>query len=205
MFGSRGEWKKMKKQLAFLLLIPFVALMVYGLLGTNAWFTATVTTNGSISSGNFDLQVSGGPLDLTKLEPGAGYRQVGEFCLVNAGDYDMKLRVRVDNVSDPGALQDLLKVKLVLKALNSEDHNTYGGLDDIELFSDIPFSALLDWNDETRLLFETDGTTDPFVPDMKSCYKLYVSLSEEAGNSQLSQDLTFDLLFNATQYINPGW
>jgi len=185
--------------------IGLTCLLMVGIFGSMAWFTSSANTLGSISSGNFDLKVTGGALDLTILEPGAGYRQIGEFCLFNNGDYDMKLRFRVKNVDDPGGLQDLLNIKLVLKAINSEDHNNYGGVDDIVLFSDIPFTALLDWNQEARLIFDKQGVVDPFIPNMKSCYKLFVNLSEEAGSNQISQNLTFELLFNATQSINPGW
>jgi predicted ribosomally synthesized peptide with SipW-like signal peptide len=185
--------------------IGLTCLLMVGIFGSMAWFTSSTNTQGSISSGNFDLKVTGGKLDLTKLEPGAGYRQIGEFCLLNNGDYDMKLRVRVKNVNDPGGLKGLLNLKLVLKAMNSDDLNNYGSVDDLVLFSDIPFTALLDWNDEARLVFDKQGVVDPFVPTMKSCYKLFVNLSEQAGSNQISQNLTFELLFNATQLINPGW
>jgi predicted ribosomally synthesized peptide with SipW-like signal peptide len=185
--------------------IGLTCLLIFGIFGSMAWFTSSVNTKGSISSGNFDLKVTSGPLDLTKLEPGAGYRQIGEFCLLNNGDYDMKLRVRVKNVEDPGGLKDFLKLKLVLKALNNEDQNYYGGVDDLILFSDMPFTALMDWNDKARLLFDKQGAVDPFFPNMKSCYKLFANLSEDASSNQISKSLKFDLFFNATQLINPGW
>jgi hypothetical protein len=40
---------------------------------------------------------------------------------------------------------------------------------------------------------------------MKSCYKLFANLSEDASSNQISKSLKFDLFFNATQLINPGW
>ena len=196
-----------KKAILTAFAIGLACLLMIGIFGSRAWFTSSANSQASISSGNFDLEVSGGPLDLTRLEPGAPYRQIGEFCLQNNGDYDMKLRVGVENVNGTGGLKDLLNLKLVLKAINSVDQNSYGDdVDDLVLFSDIQFNALLDLNNSARLLFDTQGVVDPFLPNMKSCYKLFAYLpGEAAGDSQISQNLTFDLLFNATQSINPGW
>lgn len=193
----------MKKYLPIMILIAALAVLAYGLIGSSAWFSIETRTTGSISSGNFDLDVTGGPLDLQKLEPGAGYKAVGEFCLQNNGDYDMKLRAKLEGVTDPGNLRDYLSLKLVLKKLNTEDGNNYGGEhEDIVLFSDLAFSAWMDWNDNAKLL-ANEG--DVFAPGLKSCYKLYAQLSGDAGNDQVQKPIDFDLLINATQLINPGW
>jgi len=190
-----------------ILLFTFLTLVVlsYGVIDSGAWFTDNASASGSISSGNFDLKVSGEPLLLTKIEPGADYQPLGEFCVQNNGDYDMKFRGYMKDVVDPGNLRSYLLIKIEIKALNEIDHNNYGPMDGAVLAVDVPFTDLMDWNDTIVLTPGGTDNPDPFSAGMKACYKVSGKLTSAAGDEQIAKTLTSTLFFNATQWINSGW
>ena len=194
-----------KKSLFITFIIGTLFVLTYGLAGSGAWLTDNATVSGSVSTGNFDLVVSGEPLLLAKIEPGAGYKPLGEFCVKNNGDYDMKFRGIMQDVSDPGNLSTFLLIKIEIKALNEIDHNNYGPKDGAVLAVDVPFTDLMSWND--TIILKPGGTDnpDPFAAGMKACYKVSGRLSSAATDEQISKTMTSTLFFNATQWINSGW
>lgn len=194
-----------KKSFLLIFIIGSIAVLTYGAVGSGAWFTDSATASGSVSSGNFDLNVSGEPFQLSKIEPGADYRPVGEFCVQNSGDYDMKFRGYMKDVDDPGDLRDYLLVKIEIKSLNDSDHNNYGPKDGAVLATDVPFIDLMAWNDTISLTPGGNGNPDPFAAGMKACYVISGKLTSEAGNDQISKTLNANLYINATQWINSGW
>jgi len=194
-----------KKSLIIIFIIGALLVLIYGMSGSGAWFTDNATASGSVSSGNFDLVVSGEPLLLSKIEPGAGYQPLGEFCVQNNGDYDMKFRGYMKDVVDPGNLRSYLLIKIEIKALNEVDHNNYGPIDGAVLAIDVPFTDLMSWNDTIVLTPGGAGNPDPFTAGMKACYKVSGKLTNTAGDDQISKTMTSTLFFNATQWINSGW
>ncbi len=194
-----------KKSLLLTFVVLAVCILVFGMTGSGAWFTDNASASGAISSGNFDFEVSGAPLSLSNAEPGAGYQPLGEFCVQNNGDYDMKFRGYMKDVVDPGNLRSFLLVKIEIKALNVSDHNTYGPQDDAIIALDVPFTSLMEWNDTIALFAGGANNPDPFAAGMKACYKVSGKLSNAAGNDQIAKTLTATLYFNATQWINAGW
>ncbi len=198
-----------KSIILFSFLIIGLIITSYGLIGgSGAWFTDTATMNGTISSGNFDLMVSGGPFNLSKIEPGAGYLQVGEFCIMNAGNYNMKFRGKLKDVNDPGNLRSFLMIKIEMIAYSSENNPheiTYGPTDGKVLAEDVPFTSLMDWNDAIALYPGGPDNPIAFFPGAKSCYTISAKLTNAAGNDQILQTVTSNLYIDATQWINTGW
>ena len=78
----------MKKKWTILIALVAIAVMAYGVIGSGAWFTDTQTISDNvITTGIMELGVSGGPLVVNNLEPGAGYQPAGYFCAQNTGNY----------------------------------------------------------------------------------------------------------------------
>lgn len=194
-----------KKSLILTFIIGSFFVIIYGMTGSGAWFTDNATASGAISSGNFDLKVSGEPLQISKIEPGEGYQSLGEFCVQNNGDYDMKFHGYMKDVNDPGNLQSFLLIKFEIKALNDTDDNNYGPEDGAVIATDVPFTDLMAWNETIAVIPEMAGNSEPFAPGMKACYKVSGRLSSAAGNDQISKTMTANLFINATQWINSGW
>jgi hypothetical protein len=194
-----------KKSILFIFVIGMITVFTYGLMGSGAWFVDSASISGAISSGNFDLEVTGEPLQLVKIEPGADYQKVGEFCVQNKGDYDMKFRGYMKDVNDPNGLREYLLLKIESKAFNETDQNNYGPQDGAVLATDVPFTDLMVWNQ--IITTNPDGVDDPepFAAGKKACYILSGKLTDAAGNDQLAKTLTANLFLNATQWINAGW
>jgi predicted ribosomally synthesized peptide with SipW-like signal peptide len=195
---------KVKIIITSILIIVF-SILAFGLLGSGAWFSDSASVSGSISSGNFDLQASGGPFSISKVEPGAGYQSVGDFCLRNSGDYNMKFRGYIKDLDDPGNLRDYLLLRIEMKPFNEEDQNNYGPADGKLLVTDIPFASLMAWNDVLALYPGGPGDPIPFAPGSKVCYTISTRLSGTAGNDQIQKSLIAQLYIDATQWISTAW
>lgn len=194
-----------KFRLLLILGFGICGILIFGLTGTGAWFTNSAFMAGSVSSGNFEFKISGGPLHLAKIEPGADYAHVGDFCVENTGEYDMKFRGYMKGVEDPGNLASYLLIKLEMKAFNPTDLNNYGPAIGTTLATDLPFTDLMSVNDLLSVTPLDADTPEPFAPGKKACYAVSARLEADAGNDQLSKSLKADLYFDATQWINPGW
>lgn len=193
----------MKKLFIFLLTFCALAIMVFGMTGTGAWFTSTKTITGnSISSGTFDLLVEGGGIQARHMEPGGDWRDVGWFCAINNGDYDMKWRGWINSVEDPQNLRHFLHIRLVLNPLDHQGN--YAPVDTI-IYDDILFVDLI--SPENPYLLMDDTTVLPgaptFAPQSKVCYGIQARLDSEAGNSQLNATLTANLHLTGTQWYAP--
>jgi hypothetical protein len=194
-----------KKVLLYTFFIGLSTVLIYGMTGSGAWFTNSAFLAGSVSSGNFEFKITGGPLHLDKIEPGAGYTSVGEFCVQNSGEYDMKFRGYMKGVEDPGNLASYLLLRLDMKPYNPTDENNYGPVIGTTLATDLPFTDLMAVNDLLAATPSDEDIPEPFAPGKKACYEVSARLAGDAGNDQLSKTLKADLYFDATQWINPGW
>jgi hypothetical protein len=195
-----------KKIIKLFFITGLTGVLIYGLIGSGAWFTDSAASAGSISSGDFNLVVSGDSIKVENLEPGRDYQSFGEFCLENQGDYDMKFRGYIKDVEDPGNLQSFLLLKVEIKAINETDHNNYGPTGtSIEIAHDVPLSTFMDQNDILALSPGNPNSPQPFAPGMKICYILSGKLSADAGNEQINKTINTNLFFESTQWINSGW
>ena len=188
-----------KKTLGLLVVIGAIAVMIFGVIGTGAWFTgAEEITGNSITTGSLDLAVEGGPLTAADLEPGAGYADAGWFCVENVGDYDMKWRGWLYEVTDDNGLQNYLQAKAII----TQDHDgNYGPADDTVIFENVPITQLIGPNGYIVL----NDPVYPFAPDHKSCYYIQVKLVSTAPNTVQNSTLEAKFYIQGTQYINPGW
>ena len=188
-----------RKLAKFFSISGLTAVLVYGLIGSGAWFTDTAASPGSISSGDFNLVLSGESLKLDKLEPGTDYQPVGEICIANQGDYDMKFRGIIKDVDDPGNLQSYLILKIEIKEINETDHNNYGPAGvALEIAKDVPLSTFLDWNDFIAIVPGSPNAPQPFSSGMKICYVISGKLSGDAGNEQIAKTLNANLFIEST-------
>lgn len=194
------------KKLFLITTLVLLTVLAFGLLGTGAWFTDSATLAGNrVSTGNLDLGVTwNGAWSVTKIEPGADYRLLGYFCAINAGDYDMKWRGMLRNITDEKGLRWYLVVRatanpsdLPADLLPNGNH----GPDNTIVFTDVPFHTLTGWN----AYIQDAHPSYPFNPGEKICEKVEVKLLSSAPNSVQAATLTADLYLDATQYISDAW
>ena len=189
----------MKKTLVSIVIILALAVMAFGVLGTGAWFTDSAQINNNyITTGSLDLKVTGGPFTGKNLEPGADYRSLGIFCVENIGQYDMKWRGWVVDLSDAKNLSGQLLVKVVM---NPDGTEWNYGPPNKTLFEDIPFSSIVGVNDYLVL----NDPDYPFKPGDRACYNVQASLPSTVGNNLQSARLDANFYIQGTQYINTGW
>ncbi len=189
----------MSKKLYLLLAVALVAVLAFGIIGSGAWFTDTASIeNNSVSTGELDLSVWGGPFTATKLEPGGDYVKLGVFCAKNEGDYDMKWRGWMTDVSDPANLRSKLLVRGVINPTGNVGNY---GPENYELFTDIPFTQLTSANS----IIAITNSADPLYPGYYACYEIQAKLDGSAPNSMQNATLEAKFFIEATQRLNPGY
>jgi len=194
------------KKLILLSSLALIIILTIGLIGTGAWFTDSATLSGnSVTTGNLDLLVEAdGNWKIEKIEPGADYQVLGYFCATNNGDYDMKWRGKLINISDPKGLRHYLVIKstanpsdLPASLYPIGNHGPQNGV----VFTDIPFNTLMGWN----AYIQDADPVYKFKPGDKICEKVEVKLLSTAPNFVQGATLTADLYLDATQYISDAW
>ncbi len=143
----------MKKVGLLILVLGVLGVLAFGMTGSGAWFTSTTELTGnSISTGTLDLGVEGGPFAASDLQPGGGWQNVGWFCATNNGNYDMKWRGWMYDLTDPKGLRDFLHIRVTINPTGHQGN--YGPMDAV-LVDDVPFTALLSNTNTTILLDDT--------------------------------------------------
>lgn len=190
----------MRYLIATVAILGLLAVVLFGMIGTSAWFTdEEIILGNQVSTGTLDVQLSGGPLEGVKLEPGLGaYVPFASFCIRNQGDYDMKWRARMDQVVDEKGLLDYLVIEAVRNPSGSGGN--YGPPDQL-LFSGQPFTVL----ENSEPFFNVDNPANPFQPGATVCYELRGKLDSSAPNEVQGAVVTARLYVFATQQINTGW
>jgi predicted ribosomally synthesized peptide with SipW-like signal peptide len=190
----------MKTRLYLMTILALFAIMALGMSGTSAWFTDQKSIeNLTISTGNLDLQINNVTQAAILFEPGDGYKEVLRFCAKNNGDYAMKWRAVIAPVQNDAGLQTILLFKAIINPPGLAGN--YGPANTVR-FSDIALSALLVPNAHFMLGPTSD---EPFLSGKQICYSLQAKLQSSAGNILKGKVFKANLVFNATQWINPGW
>lgn len=179
--------------------LGLLAVVLFGLAGTSAWFTdQAIILDNQVSTGSLDVQITGGPLAGVKLEPGLPtYVAITNFCIRNDGDYNMKWQARIDEVVDKKEMLQYLLIEGVRNPVGSAGN--YGPQNET-LFTDQPFSVL-----NSPPWFLVDNPVDPFEPGDAVCYELRGKLSSQAPNSVQNAVVSARLYVFATQQLNTGW
>ena len=90
----------MKKKALIFGSILALAVMVFGIASTGAWWTAEdLVEMNTADTGELAITMSGGPISVSNLEPGGEFKFAGKVCVQNTGNIDAKLRGYLDNVS----------------------------------------------------------------------------------------------------------
>jgi predicted ribosomally synthesized peptide with SipW-like signal peptide len=201
------------KKIFFIFIIAILGVLAYGVTGTGAWFTSTLQINNNVlATGRLGLKVEGGPFVAEKIEPGAGWKDIGWFCVTNDGDFNLKWRAWFKDVNDPKGLRNFLHLRATLNP-SSPDHESHGGNEgshdknhaDVVLFEDVPFTELM--SDKNSYLL-VDPTTivaggRPFSPRDRVCYGFEARMANDAGDEQQNGTLTARLHVFGTQWIAP--
>jgi hypothetical protein len=197
----------MKKYVLFVLGLGLLSVLAFGMTGSGAWFTSTLQMpNNVITSGTLKLGVEGGPFVAASMEPGAGWKDMGWFCVTNRGDYNAKWRAWIEDVKDRKGLSNYLRLRVTLNPHLDPPLQTgnYGPQDTV-LFEDVPFTDLLSAKNTNLLLDDT--TIAPgdalFSPTSRVCYRVEAKLSADAGDEQQNGTLTARLHVLGTQWIAP--
>jgi predicted ribosomally synthesized peptide with SipW-like signal peptide len=187
------------KKLFVLATLGIMAVLVFGLVSTGAWFTDSASIDGGqVTTGNLDLRLGqDGPWKITNIEPGAPYQTFGYFCAYNDGDYDMKWRGYLEIVGDT-ALAPYLLIKATA---NPEGYvGNHGPQGDV-VFQDVPFNTLKVWNG----YIQDAHPLYPFKPGDRICEKIEVKLLSTAPNAVQGKTLIANLNIEATQFISDAW
>jgi hypothetical protein len=190
----------MRYLFATVAVLSLLAIVLFGLTGTSAWFTdEEILLNNQVSTGVLDVQITGGPLEGVKLEPGLPtYMAIASFCIRNDGNYNMKWRGWMDQIGDEKGLLQYLEIEGVRNPSGSG--GSYGPADEV-LFTNQPFSVL----ENATPYFIVDDSNDPFKPGDAVCYELRGRLSSAAPNEVQNAVVSARLYVFATQLLNDGW
>lgn len=190
-----------------LVLVGFLTTgtLVFGLVGTGAWFSDTATSaDNIITTGTLDLQVSGEPFKATDLAPGEEYSEMGTFCVENIGTTDLKFRGLFETVAKP--THDLLK----FTTLKVEQNTNEGWLMIKEVMGNptvetdgLPYYFKYPDQDPTIINHYIVG--QDLIPSQEVCYRLSIKLDVDTPDDLQEKYLDFFLHLYATQKTNPGW
>lgn len=190
----------LKKSFVGILVIAALAILVFGVTSTGAWFTDTGSIVGnSVSTGSLDLEITYAPehFAISYLEPGAPAREAGRFCIKNIGDYNMRVRGWIQNEVDPNNLSNYIMVQMIQ---NPTGLVGMYGPPQTDLWDEpVPFNSLLGRN----TYLDMDDVDTPFAPQYQICYAMMVSLSSSAPNSVQASTITADIFLEAEQFNKP--
>lgn len=193
----------MRKFLTLVLGLSVAGLMIYGTVGSAAWFTDQATLNVTGTAGQIDFKLSGDvsgkspSLVLTNLQPGVWTSQYR----VNVYNQDpsttmaVKYRFQSALVSQSvGGFYGKLNVKV---------QHTFCGTPNPESWPAV-------YNGSLSGLYVDSTTTAGIISttlgvNITHCYYLSFELDPSAGNAYQGATVSFQIDYDATQPDNPGW
>ncbi len=195
----------MKKYIILSILTLFLmAVLVYGVSGSAAWFTDSAVIEGNIiNTGNLDLTFSEVARTTPVLEPGGDYTEILRFCAINEGSINLKWRGRFTDIQAPEGLADKILISAVINPSSTFTGNF--GPPQAVWFVDVPIQELAHPN--TYLVLDPGTSPEPFKPSDKICYSFLARLSSTATNTFQEAAFSANLEVNATQWISndPDW
>lgn len=211
---------------AYLVSFLLVGLALGGMgLGTFAWFTDQETVeNNVIATGNVDLTAwtetcfgAVAPLNVNNLVPSKNtWKSAGDIKLQNDGTVPLKWKAYLVKTGGDLPIDDKLQFKFQKTSwFNSEPGEIAVAAEmetaDAELDSLLPgASKVYTWsqisNAETTELNSDNFGGVLYNSNLPArTLSVHVKLDENAGNAYSNKDVTFKVIFIATQTDNPGW
>lgn len=209
---------------AYLVSFLLVGLALGGMgLGTFAWFTDQETVeNNVIATGNVDLKAwtedcwgRVAPLNVDNLVPSKNtWTPAGDIKLQNDGTVPLKWKAYLVKTGGDLPTDDKLEFKFKKTSwLNSAPGEAAADIEaaDAELDSLFPgASKVYTWSqisnaETTELNSDNFGGAMNDINPFTRTLSVHVKLDENAGNVYSNKDVTFKVIFIATQTDNPGW
>ena len=193
----------MKRLIVFSFLAVLFSIMVYGISGSGAWFSDSVTIqNASITTGNIDLVVSDEVRSKPDLEPGGGYQELLHFCLSNGGSYNMKWRGRLTDVGAPVGMEKEILIQAIIinpeksSFSKNDGHDDEHGNGNTVWFTDKSVPELMQSN--PHILMDSV----PFKPNQRACFSFQAKMKGTAGDGFVQSNFKANLQLDATQWIS---
>lgn len=189
-----------RRSLAGLLGLILTGMLMFGLVGSAAWFTDQDTVPVTGTTGQIDFKASGADaagITLANLLPGEwrGPYEVNVYNQVPSTTTAVKYRMTDAFTSQTvGGLYQLLNVNVRHTFCGTPNPATWpivytGPVENLEVISNV-----------------TPGVIAPTLGlNITHCYFFQFQLDQSAGNTFQNQTVAFDLVFDATQPTNPGW
>jgi hypothetical protein len=179
--------------------------LAFGLAPSGAWYSGAWSSAGFIlTSGSFDLQVTGGPLRATNLRPGAGYAPLGEFCASNTGTVDLKYRGLFETTAP--LTSDLLQYTTL--KVEQQTAGAWSTVQEIPGTSPVAAESLLFYFRHPAQGAEVVNgyvAAGQLAPQATTCYRLSVLLDPLTPDAVQGTAIGFVLHLTATQAANPSW
>jgi hypothetical protein len=168
--------------------------MVYGAVGSAAWFTDGDTIAVTATSGRIDIEGNPASFTVSNLLPGV-WTGPTEITIYNTGNSTTAVKFRLTDgfVSQSlGGFYDLIWVQV--------NQRFCGGIESTQVYQGLLKDLL-----HTSLDTVSPDWTGGLPINITACYYLRFALDSGAGNAFQSQTATFNLVIDATQPQNPGW
>jgi len=184
----------MRKPLMGVLALSVAGIMVYGVVGSAAWFTDSDQVAVTATSGAVDIEGNPASFAVNDLMPGvwSGPTEISIYNTLNSTTA-VKYRITDDfGTESVAGLYDKLYIRL--------NQRFCGGIESTQVYEGL----LKDLEHTNAQTVNPDWTAG--LPDnTTACYYVRFALASDAGNVFQNQTATFDLVFDATQPENPGW
>ena len=194
----------MKRIFGFSFLFILFAIMAYGITGSGACFTDSVTIEKNIiTTGKVALLVSDEVRSNPDLEPGAGYQELLRFCVSNGGSYNTKWRGKLTDVSAPGGMENEILIQAIIinpdknsSSRSDGKHDGESGENNIIWFTDKSVSELMKPNRYILM------NSEPFKPNDRACFSFQAKMKGSAGDGFNQSNFAANLQLDATQWIS---
>lgn len=182
-----------KRRLTILVTGLLVGLIGYGAVGTAAWFTSQdQVLDNSIEAGTLDVQVFGGPFQVSNLAPGGEWDGPHVFEIRNQGSLNARYDISVGDITQtvPG-----FKNKVNVRLYTDFSSGSFGDACSGILVYEGPLAGLAGnstdnaWGND--FLAPNGAWTDPW----KVCFQL----DDSTGNQYQNAEATFDIIVDGYQ------
>jgi predicted ribosomally synthesized peptide with SipW-like signal peptide len=193
----------MKTKLSMTVTLMAVAVLVFGVVGTGAWFTDQDTSgNSTLAAGTLSIDVrdNGGSLasgaTISNLAPGE-WTSWDNLNILNDGTLDAKYRIQSAFVSQSvGGFWQQLNVEAA--------HGFANGCPASGPAPVVKYSGPLD-GFEVNSVDDIDPSFQPLGEGLTHKWCFRFQIDETAGNTYQGAEATFNFVVDATQPSNPGW
>jgi hypothetical protein len=178
--------------------VLIAGVLVYGAVGSGAWFTDSDSVSVSAAAAELDIDVRGPAsegIDIEGLVPGG---ESGPYALEVFNQGDVPVKYRFGAVEDDGTgLFEHLRVIV-------STGNCVGGPTGHDAFpGEVADVAVADLQDVESVL--SIGGIAGLPAGITHCWSFVFYLDDSVGNEAQGTTTAFELVVDATQVDNPGW